>query len=408
MDKLVRDVFDDVCSDLDINQNFLKRLNAYQVGFVSKNEEHASFFGGHVLGVQRVRFTPTDNNRWFDEILQADEVELKERIDEVPGINPEYNVSSDAFNLSCFWLAHAIWNSHKLSDKQKDAGMIDVMLVLNYRYITSRIVRHFIYPAEESVAEATYVSLSNKFAIKQYGTWYNVLYNRACDITSREGKKFSVISKMNDDKELVGVVNDSQGRIRDMVKNIYTVFRDVHRSGVKIASSSDLVEFDGSSVLKDRVKGLANYKQYIFSVLGDQASFVKDELVATIENIVHTMPPKLFRETLIWVSEEYSKQKNSQLVTAFVDETLTHSFAYLSDHVSLVRNSVKLPGLLSQIKGVYTSSRSTEEVLFAIRSQAETIVTMATGNKNKNTIASVRTGLMLYVVARTYTKSHYG
>lgn len=408
MDKLVKDVFNDVCSGLDINQNFLKRLNAFQVGFLSKNDEHATFFGGHLLGVQRVRFTTTDNNKWFDEILQADEVELTERIHAVPGINPDYNVSSDVFNLSCFWLAHVIWNSHKLSEKQKEAGMIDVMLVLNYRYITSRIVRHFIYPAEESVAEATYAVLSNKFAIKQYGTWYNVLYNRACDIVRHDGKKFSVISRMDKDEDLVAVVNDSQGRVRDMVKNIYTVFRDVHRSGVKITSSSDVVEFDGSSVLKDRVKGLANYKQYIFSILGDQSSFIKDELVATIENIVHTMPPKLFRQTLIWLSEEFSKQKNSQAVYEFVDETLTHSFAYLSDHVSLVRNSVKLPGLLGQIKGVYTSSRSTEEQLLKIRENAEKLVTQATGNKNKNTIASVRTGIMLYVVARTYTKSHYG
>jgi hypothetical protein len=408
MDKLVKDVFNDVCSGLDINQNFLKRLNAFQVGFLSKNDEHATFFGGHLLGVQRVRFTTTDNNKWFDEILQADEVELTERIHAVPGINPDYNVSSDVFNLSCFWLAHVIWNSHKLSEKQKEAGMIDVMLVLNYRYITSRIVRHFIYPAEESVAEATYAVLSNKFAIKQYGTWYNVLYNRACDIVKHDGKKFSVISRMDKDEDLVAVVNDSQGRVRDMVKNIYTVFRDVHRSGVKITSSSDVVEFDGSSVLKDRVKGLANYKQYIFSILGDQSSFIKDELVATIENIVHTMPPKLFRQTLIWLSEEFSKQKNSQAVYEFVDETLTHSFAYLSDHVSLVRNSVKLPGLLGQIKGVYTSSRSTEEQLLKIRENAEKLVTQATGNKNKNTIASVRTGIMLYVVARTYTKSHYG
>lgn len=406
MDKLVKEVFEDECSQIVFDAKFLKRLNAFQVGFVNKNEEHVAFFGGHLLGVHKVRFSNADVDRWFEEIVEADEYLLKERLHNLPGINAEFKVSSDVFNLSCVWLTHAIYLSPKLTEKQKEEGMIDVMLVLHYRYITSRIVRHFPYAADPEVAEATYAQLSYKFAIKNQGTWFNVLKARAVDVISRESIHYQAIVKMDDNNKVVALLNDTQGRIRDMVKNIVNVFLTTSRQGIKIGSTSDVVEFDGGDILRDKTKGLINYKQYLKAVLSDKTSFIKDELVSVVERIMKTMPPRLFRQSLEWMSDHYG-QSSTGVIEEVLDEVLTHSFTYLGEHRSLVRNSVNLAGLIGKLKGVYMSSRSTDPSLLLIREKVEEIVQKATGNKNKNIIASVRTGIMLYLVCRTYTKNHY-
>lgn len=402
----IRSIFEQECHGLTLDQKFVKRLQAYQQGFVNKNEDHIAFFGGHLLGVQTVRFTDDDRDRWFDEILEVDPGPLEERLLALPTVNAEFNVSSDTMNLSCAWLTHALAASKHLNDTQKHAAMIDVLLVLQYKFLTSRLYRHFPYPADPAVAEATYAQLSYKFAIKQYGNWSALLVARAEEVISKEGIHHNAVYKMDNDGQVIYLLNDTQGRIRDMLKNIYDVFLSVHRQGIRIASTSAVIEHDGQEILKDKTKSLLAYGRYLNEVIADKNSFIREELVTIIEKLMHTMPPRLFRETLEWMSQNY-RQSGASVIEDVLSETLIHSFDYLSHNRALVRNDRDLPGLLARLRGVYMSSRSTDPALFSLREKVETIVKHATGNKNDSVIAAVRTGVLLYLVVRAYTMRHY-
>jgi hypothetical protein len=90
-----------------------------------------------------------------------------------------------------------------------------------------------------------------------------------------------------------------------------------------------------------------------------------------------------------------------------LDDTLVHSFTYLQANTTLVRSTHDLPGILSKLRGTYTSSRSTDPTLLALREKAEQVAKLATGNKNSNTLAALRTGLLLYICLRTYTMHYY-
>lgn len=407
MDALITDVFNDECKHLEIDTKFIRRIHQFQVDFINKNEEHIAFFGGHLLGVHKVRFTPSDENYWFEDLLETNSYLLKDRLHKLPGINPEFIVSSDIFNISSVWLVHAIFISKKLTERQKEEAMIDVMLIMNYRFITSRLSHYFRWPADPAVAEETYNRLSYKFAIKVHKTWYNVLRNRAIDIISKNSIHYETITKLNSNEGVVIMINDCQGRIRDMIKNIYDVLKQTSDSGIKIVSTSDVANsFDGASILKDKINGLTTYTQYIKANISDKNSFIKDDLVKVIERIMSTMPPKLFTQVLEWVSENYGKTKTN-IIEEAIDEILVHSFDYLAENRSLLRNTVDLVGLLGKLKGVYTSSRSNDPSLLLIREKCEEIAFLATNNKNKNIIPSLRTGLMLYIVSRTFTKSYY-
>ena len=171
MSVTLKTVFSSLCSHLEINPQFLKTLKAYQIGFVTKNADHISFFGGNLTGVDVVRFKPEDENRWFDEIIETDERDLEQQIALVKDVNQEFAVSGSTFNLSCIWVAYAIASSKHLNDAQKHDGLIDTFLILQYKFITSLLFRYFKYPASREVAEATYAELNYRFALKQQGSW---------------------------------------------------------------------------------------------------------------------------------------------------------------------------------------------------------------------------------------------
>jgi hypothetical protein len=86
---------------------------------------------------------------------------------------------------------------------------------------------------------------------------------------------------------------------------------------------------------------------------------------------------------------------------------MEHIFEYLTSNKSTLRNKGDLMGLLSKIRGIYMSSRSSDEKLMKIREVTEHVVRSSTKIKDPSSIAATRTGFMLYVVLRTFTMQHY-
>jgi hypothetical protein len=410
MPETIKSIFDDECKTLKVDAKFAKEVHLYQVSFVNKNREHIEFFGGHLLGVQVVRFTSNDRSRWFDEVLQAEEGPLTSRLSELAVVDYDNRiVGSDTMNLSALWLVHAIYHSKYLSDKVKHEAMVDVMLALQYKFFTSLMGHYFVYPADKAVAEATYASLSGRFLIKQYKNWSELLRNRAEEIIKPKkdgGIHMDTIIKMDDDEDCQYVLNDIQGRIRDIMKNIYNEFMNVHKQGSRIHSTSSVVEHDGAEILRDKTKNLSAYTHYIHSVVTDRNSFIREELMNVICSVMGTMPPELFRKTLEYMSDNY-RHRQAQDIEDLLNKTLIHSFAYLADNRELVNKNTDLAEFLSRLRGVYTSSRSTDPELFYLRDTAERIVGRATQNRNDSVIASIRTGILLYVVLRSFTMKHY-
>lgn len=406
MNNDIKTIISDECSGLKIDAGLVKKLHAYQTGFVNKNHDHIEFFGGHLMGVNPVKFMPDDRNRWFDEILQVDEVPLEDRLDTIEIIDHTHRITaSDTMNLTCVWLAHMLYKSN-IPQAQRRQAMVDTMLVLQYKFLTSLLFHYFRFPADKATAEATYAELSFKFLIRVHGSWHAMLVARAEEIISDTGIHLDAIRKMDDDDDVQKMLNDIQGRIRDMVKNIYGVFLKVHNAGTKFVSTSSVVEYDGDEVLKDKAQGLQAYTRYINSTVTDKNSFMKEELMQVIEKVIHTMPPRLFRQTLEYLSNNY-RVKGAEEIEEVLAETLIHSFDYLSHHRNQVRRGQDLAEFMKTLRGVYMSSRSSDPALLSLREKVGHIATSATGNKNASTISSVRTGVLLYIVLRAFTMKHY-
>ncbi len=410
MSALIKEAFEQVLGKLPTDGGLVRSVHRYQTDFVNKNREHTEFFGGNLTGVHTVRFLDSDKGRWFEDVLDnADPEELREKLHVIPALIGEkgvFFVSGNVLSLSGAWLLHRLHSNNALSATQRRAAMVDVLLTMQFMMLTSLMGHYFRYPVDRGVAEATYNQLTNKYSLKVYGSWIGVLKARAEDVISNTSIHYDAIAKMDSDKAVVNMINDIQGRLRDMLKNIYRVILQVKESGSKIVSTSSVIEHDGVEILKDSSKSQANYIRYIKSVIGDSNSFIREELLKVVSGVMPSAPPKHVRTVLEYLSKNYLKA-NSNEVVSVVDDTLIHSFAYLAESRATMRSGIDLPTLLMRLRGVYTSSRSTDPDLLALRQAMEVLVRKAIDTKTDSVVASVRTAVLLYLVARTYTMRHY-
>lgn len=405
-DGQLKKFFDTTFPKLVATSALVQRLTEFQIKFITKNQDHMEFFGGNLTGVQIVRFTPSDMDKFFMDVLEIDEDEVRDGLYALPVITREHKVASDAFNNTCLYVIHLFLSDSKLPEKLRAQGAKACALILLYRYLTSQLFNGFKYPADPQVAIATYSSLNNKFILKQLGSWNAVLEARAEDLVLPGRIHYDTLKQYFIDKKILYAITDSQGRIRDIFKNIYSKFMIVHEQGMRTKSTSSTFNFEGEEFLKDKTKGLVVYINYIKSVLEDKNSFIKEELISVVTDIIHTAPPRLLEEALGWMSEnaKFTQQKE---IKEFVELTLVHSFSYLENNRTVASKTIDLLTLVNRLKGVYMSSRSTEEDLMKLRQLGEKILKKAIHTKNSSIVASVRTAMMLYIVIRAFAMEHY-
>lgn len=406
----IRSVFDDYCASLHFDKNLFRKVCDMESSFVNKKQSHIEFFGGTLTGVLVVRFTPSDYDKLFDDVLEVDQNVLKEACYEVKdnagalAIVQSRFVTSDIFNIATIWLIHAFHNSPHLSQEQRQEAKIRVCCYVIYKHLTSLIYNGFKYPADPDIAKACYAQLSFKYALKQLGSWGATIRDLAEKAVSLEGIHAETIEKMDDDARVLYMVADIQGRIRDMFKNIYVEHLRVKEKGIRIASSSSFVESDGELILKDSSKNPGSYARYLKTIVSDKNAFIKQELVDIVLGVMQTASPRLTLQTLKWTSEHYQNNSVAQIDQA-IDAVLEHAIEYTMSHRAIARTDIA--SLVDKLRGAYMSSRSTDTALLACRASVEHIVRSATNSTNEGGIAAVRTAWMLYIVIRAYTQRHY-
>ncbi len=407
--KTINEVFHEACPDLVADRKLAKAVEAYAYQFANKNQDHIAFFGGTLLGVQVVRFRPEDRTRWFDEVVVCDDLALEDEMMKNPYMVETRHVSTDVMNLSCFWLCHMFHQSKSLSQREKEEAMLNTMMVLQYKYITSLMAHYFPYQADEQIAQATYSGLSKKFGLKQHGSWRALLIQRSKDILMQGGLHYKTYTEFRDDDAIVKMVNDTQGRVRDIVKNLRDEFTKVQKDpkGLIRAMSSTSVNVDGEIQVKALKRHYAAYRRYISDVITDRRSFIRDELVHIVSTVMPAAPRTLFEEALTYMSLN-SGARGDKDVATLLDDTLTHAFDYISSNRDIVGNVNDVAGMLTKFRGLYTSSRTQDPTILRMRETAERIVKRSVKAKNPAVIAAIRTSMLMYILVRTITMHHYG
>lgn len=387
---------------LQLNPAFVKSLRDYTNQFITKNDSHVKFFGGHFLGVYPVRWTEEEREVWFDDILHVDDVALEDDLHSLEAINTDWIVSSDTFNLSAMYLLHAIHVS-KLTTTQKAVAKVDVLLNLHFKLLTSLLARRFRFASDYETEMAAFAELTKRYSLKQYGSWMALLRARCEDIIGPRGIHRKTIENFRDDRAIIDMINDIQSRLRDIVNRLTSALYTALESNAKITSVSNVMTVDGAAIVKDQTRELAKYKRYIHTVISDKRSFVRPELISVVADVMHTLSTPRFVVTLEHMSDCYGT-KVLPFLPKFLDEVLIHAFEYISSNKIRTND---LMTIIAKLRAIYMASRTSNPALLEIREMATAIVNSHGKERSPALAASERTAVILYVLIRTLTANHY-
>lgn len=397
------EVFDRHFQGVKFDNKLAAAVYKFQIGYVNSNSEHLQFFGGNLLGVQVIRFKDSDVLHFVEDIFNVDYVTLVEDIREVTTIDHDFKVSGDIFNLTTMYVIHRFLTEPALAKSVRDTAAYNVSLIFFYRCISALMNYYFRYPADEKIAQKAYANLSNKFLIKRLGSWIKVMEYRAKDMIDPNGLHRKTLEKFNDDSKVVYVLSDSQGRIRDLIKNYYAEFINVHTEGESIGiSSSTIIGADGEESFKEKTKSADSYIAYARQLITDKRAFVRDDLIGVIARLNSNSSFRMIKHTVTWICDQYGNQKEHRTIDEFLGLVITQTMHLIEYNIAPTRRR-DYAYVLNTLKNLYLSTRSVDPELEKIRDMGESIVLKANGKMSDSLKMATRTSIILYLSLRIMT-----
>lgn len=398
----IKDILKDVMSHVKINEALVRNIDYYVNSYINKNEEHVSFFGSNLTGVNRIVYDNDDRNAWAIEILDIDETEIKARVRALDHIGKDWVRGTDGVNLSLIYTMHLIHHS-TLSAKSKHKAIVNCLIILQAKFLSSLLYGYFKYPVSDKLALAVYDALSRKFYIKKYGTWYAILKSRAESIYDHDHAK--TIATFETDERIQYMITDIQTRIKSMILNIYDVTMKLNAKGVGVGSKSMMVKMEDKLEIKALERDFDLYLNYIGQTMQEPRAFIKDEIVNVISDSITTMPEKLLYDMLLVVSEK--AQKDDKELNEKTKDIIIYTFDHFRENKRSVADLSNLGKLVITLKSLFTASKTNSTTVIELREYFDKMVTGNIKSRNPATIAGCRTGVVLYIILRTLTKNYY-
>ena len=263
------------------------------------------------------------------------------------------------------------------------------------------------YPTDEKIAQVAYANLSNKYLIKKLGTWHKVMDYRATDLVDgTESLHIKNLISFNNDYSIIYAVTDSQGRIRDLMKNYCAEFYKVHAQGDTIGvTSSTYIDAEGEENIKEKIHSIESLVTYARQIVIDKHTFVKEDLVSVIVNINTNTSFRMIKETLYWFSDKFNDSKLHKKIDKFLELTIVHSMHLLENNPNIAHKR-DYPHILTELKNLYLSTRSDDPELAEVRELGAYLVKQTSKKKlSDSLVLSTRTSIILYIILRVLVGS---
>ena len=399
MAKLI-DILDDYFKGVKFDKKLMKKIHRWGVDWRNKNEDHRSFFGGNLIGVHTIRFTLSDITSYTRDIYGIDIDKLQDDVFNDHNLRRDWKVSKDAFNIVSAYVIYKFITVGKL-----EKGAVEAAKIFNYRAISILHSDYFKYPISEQEAVTVYAQLSGRYLLKKYGNWQRVVEVRSRDMVAKGSLvDKDLIKNKFDTMAYIRTVNDAQGRIRDMMKNIYRVMLDVKTKGDIIGSASPFItDAEGEEVLMDVTTAVSQMTRYLLDILPDKSNFIREEHITIVRSLLPTLKVKFLEISL----EALSNRSIEPEIQDFMELYMSYTANYLEDKGYNLSDSKYIDKMLLTIRGLWLSSRSADEDLIKLRTIGDNIVSEAIHKKTKSVVVSTRIGVFIYLFLRAVTYKHY-
>ena len=381
-----------------IDRKFMMKVLLYVSSFARRDEAHINFLGGNLIGAYPIKWVSEDRFKWVEDVLEIQDYDqLCLEIYDLPDINKAFIVSSNAVNLSFLWVAHQALKSEHLNPKDRYALAHAAINMLQYKFVSSIHTHNFKYAADMGVALAVYEALDNKSQLKRLGSWQALIDARSDDILGIDSLHTVTIRALETDLAVAKMVNDIWNRLKSIIKILTDSFYHIRDIDAKLASTSKFTQIDGEAILKDSFNHYGHIKSVMQNLVPDRNAFIRDDLINIITLAVTTVYPIYLRDSLRFMSENFSAKHKHIDIPTLVDDILIYAFGIIREEKIELHN---IPTIAIKLRGVLRSSRITDREYLSIKDRTAVIIKAANTKITEVNIASTRVALLLYVILR--------
>lgn len=329
----------------------------------------------------------------------------------IPSINTNFKVVSDPFNLFTNFAVYKILSS-SIPDKLKQDAAAAVLKLLQYKYFTSLVNYRFRFKPSEAVMRTTIEQLSDRFDIRRYGTWKNVMDARVADILGKDSIHTKALTTFTDDKSVLYLITDFQTRIRNQLNIFVEEYMRVKQTGDIIGDygSTGTDSESGEKVLLDQEDRLTTAILKVYTDSLTTSRWLFEPAIKITASLFTALNTNLFKKYLIAYSEyavvknkqgnkEEVKEQNGEVLYigpyVFTSQCIQQSIRYC------LRNGVDISKpveVLKTVRAVMSSSRVSDPAILAVRSSSGYICEQIGIVDRPATQSALKIGLVVYMV----------
>ena len=406
----LKEIFDEYC-DVSIDKKFLERITKWRNKFYSKNSEHVGFFSSASFGLYIPKWTSEEDDEWLTEIIGIDEEEIADYVYELPSINKDFQVSSNILSISFIYLMHKATVNKSLSTVDNDKVRKTLMEVLVARYMTSIMYKYF-YRGKTSpeVSTEVFERLSKRFDLKVAGNWKNWIEMKAEGFVlgddQRQDAKYAKqeVFQRFEDELVVRKLNSIKSQLNKAAIEINSVFRQVLEDQDKIASKSALSMSVDGLYLADLVRDQTKYLHYQDAIFIDKNTFIKEDLLAVIEQSMPTISSNIFRGALEWILDNQMESKYKRKIMEVRHDILIYAIQLIKDE-NLHTNDLVQVGY--RLRQNILSGKNNDRTIMKVRKMIDEFIVKFRPQSKGKLVSLERSAIMIYIVLRTLAMNYY-
>lgn len=397
--------------NIDITRRMIEQLvkvcTMYEV-----RDDHVEALNSPMLGVNKIHFFDKDQRAVFDVFNISKEDFAK--IVAQSGLNKEFKVSSDVYNLFTVYMAHCIVKSN-LPNAMKDEGCFVLWKLLQYKFFSSLVGHMLPYKPNPDVMQATLDSLSAKFDIvnKETNTWKLIMEARARELCDKTNIHWHSVSNFAPDQKIVYVLSDIQTRLRTKIKLVVIEYYKTLEQGKKIGSTSMTTDdLEGEKIVKELAGSLDNMIAVISNKALNANQFIRNDIIKIVSKLVANIRPDMMRSLLMLFSNtaviQYQKHKQDE-----IDKTGRYLVGYHILITEIVQRSYRMCiidkvnmksrlAILEKVRNTFRSSRIADQYILRIKDSVEYFVDNSKISNRDSTKASLKIAFILYIILLTF------
>lgn len=383
-----------------IDKQLLDRLVSYRKEWATKkidsNTSNLDFLSNITIGEQSIRFSQLDESKLANDILRVDTKIMQIDLYAVQGIVKEYKVSSNIINQILLYIIRYI-----LVNKLDLEYIKEVYCIMLYKMVSSLVAHSFNYPLDPRLAAVLVEKMSNKFILKELGSWQKYFEYGATFLYPETKHANRLINEYSGEIANL-VINDIQTKLRSTFYRIYGLIMQISISDISIDTTT-ITKMEGEEVvLKDLSTSMMKYSKIALESI-HSSDFVNDNYIYLIGEISTNLNTTVFKTVLTNI---YQNGLNDfKILEELVSDIIKHSISYLMRIGTIDTMSNNILEVLRKLKSYYSSSSVSDSNITSIKNRSMELILKNTSVKTSWILTSLNINFILYVVLVSLIKT---